>query len=85
MRRFRHLFAMLFILSIAVGVAHELTHLHQHGETCEVCILAHSPALVDAVPALPDIDYTFEPFLTRYTARPTISPILDRSRSPPFA
>lgn len=85
MRRFRHLFALLFIFSIAVGVVHELTHLHPHGETCEVCILAHSPALVDALPALPNIDYTFEPFLTRYTAHSAIPVIPGRSRSPPFA
>lgn len=85
MRRFRHLFALLFIFSVAVGVAHELTHLHQHGETCEVCILAHSPALVDEVPPLAQIAHTFEPFAIRHAARPDLSPIPGRSRSPPLA
>jgi len=84
MRRLRHLFAIAFILSILAGVVHELTHDHNHGDTCEVCILAHAPGLVDEAPVLIPIDQSFEPFNSLRIAQPFAPNILHRSRSPPL-
>lgn len=84
MRRFRRLFALLFILSIFVGVAHELSHTHQHGDVCEVCVLAHAPALLDDAPALVSIDQSYEPFASLRIVQPVAPAIYNRSRSPPL-
>lgn len=85
MRRFRRLFALLFILSVFVGVAHELSHTHHHGDVCEVCVLAHAPALLGDTPPLALIDRSYEPFASLRIVQPTAPAILYRSRSPPLA
>lgn len=85
MRRLRHLFAWLFIFSIVMGVVHELSPDHQHGEPCEVCILAHAPALIHDATPIVRIEHCFEPFTA--SPVPHLSPlcVLNRSRSPPAA
>lgn len=85
MRRLRHLFAWLFILSVVMGVVHELSPDHQHGESCEVCILAHAPALTHDATPIVLIEHCFEPFAS--SPVPHLSPlcVLNRSRSPPVA
>lgn len=85
MRRFRRFFALLFILSLFVGVVHELSHAHHHGDVCEVCVLAHAPALLSDTPALVSLDQSYEPFAAPQTSRPIASTIVDRSRSPPLS
>lgn len=85
MRRFRRLFALLFILLIFVGVVHELSHAHHHGDVCEVCVLAHVPALLDDTPALALIDRSYEPFASLRIVQPVAPSIHNRSRSPPLA
>lgn len=84
MKRLRRLFAYVFILSIFVGALHELSHTHQHGEACEVCILAHTPALADNSPVVIRIEHCFEPFASPRITQPVLSSIFSRSRSPPL-
>lgn len=85
MRRFRRFFALLFILSLFAGVVHELSHAHHHGDVCEVCLLAHTPALVSDAPALVSLEQSYEPFASPKVSRPIASAIIDRSRSPPLS
>lgn len=85
MRRFRRVFALLFVLSVLVGVAHEMSHAHHSGDVCEVCLLAHSPALVEDTPAIALIDRYFEPFAAPHIAYPAALPVPGRSRSPPLS
>lgn len=84
MRRFRRLFAFIFILSIFAGIAHELSHAHHEGDFCEVCVLAHAPALIDDAPILPLITQTFEPFSSPQLPHPIALVIQSRNRSPPL-
>jgi hypothetical protein len=84
MQRFKRFFALLFILSVVVGVVHELNHTHQ-GDVCEVCVLSHAPALLGETFALAPIEYTFEPFEFFSIANPIAKSIILRSRSPPIA
>lgn len=85
MRRLQHLFAWLFVLSVVMGVVHELSPDHQHGEPCEVCILAHAPALIHNVTPIVFIGYCFEPFASSSAPRPSPLCVINRSRSPPAA
>lgn len=85
MRRLRHVFAWLFILSVIFGVVHELSHSHHHGEPCEVCILAHAPALIHDISTVVLIGHCFEPFASSCVTPPSLICILTRSRSPPLA
>ena len=85
MRRFRRLFALLFILSLFVGVAHQLTHNHHHGEACEICVLSHAPALFDNTLTVTPIDHYYEKFAFTDASHPVVSSILTRNRSPPLA
>jgi hypothetical protein len=84
MRAFRRLFAVLFILSLFVGVVHEITHTHHTGEVCEVCLLAHSPALVEEAIVLSLVDALFDTFDSSKGAQPTQHILLTRNRSPPL-
>jgi len=85
MRRFRRIFALLFILSLFVGVVHQLNHTHHNGDTCEVCLLSHSPALAHEPIVLSTITTTFEPFVDTPFTQSSPLAILMRSRSPPLS
>lgn len=85
MQKFRRLFVLLFILSIFVGVVHEASHNHYDGEMCEVCVLSHSPGLLNDASALVFIEPYHIPFVIPYIAYPTLHSIQTRSRSPPIA
>lgn len=85
MQRFRRLFALLFILSLFVGAIHESSHTHHNVDACEVCVLAHTPALFGDLPALMIIDQYYTPFVTAPILLPAALSILTRSRSPPNA
>ena len=65
MRKLRRLFALLLFLSIFSGVAHEMTHTHHLGDTCKICVIAHSPALPIETPALTYLDTPHEIFYQR--------------------
>jgi hypothetical protein len=84
-KRFKRIFAFLFILSLFVGVAHELSHTHHDGEICEICVFAHAPALfadLSTPPSISHIANQFDPFFVAHGTSPKISL---RSRSPPLA
>ncbi len=85
MKRFRRIFALLFILSLFVGVVHQLSHAHHNGDSCEVCLLAHSPALANEPIVLSIVTSTFEPFASAPFTQPSPLAILTRSRSPPLS
>ena len=85
MQRFRRLFALLFILSLFVGAIHESSHSHQDGDMCEVCVLAHSPALLGDAVTVTSIDHYYEKFSFRNASYPVASSILTRNRSPPLS
>jgi len=85
MQRFRRLFALLFILSLFVGVVHEGSHVHHNGDTCEVCVLSHAPALLGDASTVIPIDHYYEHFSFLDTSYPVVSSILTRNRSPPLA
>ncbi|MDP3586566.1 MAG: hypothetical protein Q8R58_00785 [Sulfuricurvum sp.] len=84
MQRFRRLFTLLFILSLFVGAIHESSHAHQHGDTCEVCVLSHAPALLGDASIVIPIDHYYENFSFMDTSYPVVSSILTRNRSPPL-
>ncbi|MCX6074491.1 MAG: hypothetical protein NTY39_09245 [Campylobacterales bacterium] len=84
MKRFRRLFALLFILSLFVGVVHQLSHAH-HDDSCEVCLLSHSSALANEPIVLSTVTSTFEPFACAPFTQPAPLAILTRSRSPPLS
>ena len=85
MQRFRRLFTLLFILSIFVGVVHEVNHDHHDGKTCEICVLIHSPGLLDEIPTIASIEQFYTPFLSAHIALSFVPFILTCSRSPPIA
>lgn len=85
MRAFRRLFAILFILSLFVGVVHQLNHnTHHTGDVCEVCLLAHSPALIDQTIVLSSLYIAFESFASPKVSRSAQYTLLTRNRSPPL-
>lgn len=85
MRRFRRLFALLFILSLFIGALHQASHDHHSGELCEVCVLSHGPALLNDTPALVLIEPCNTPFIVTDITLPTPHTLSARSRSPPIA
>jgi len=85
MKRFKRIFAFLFILSLFVGVVHQHTHAHHKGELCEICVFAHAPALLADIPTVTHITpiaQQFDPLFSSHDVSPKISL---RSRSPPLA
>lgn len=85
MRRFRRLFALLFILSLFVGVLHQASHDHNSDEPCEVCVLSHSPAVLNDTPLIPSIEHNYTPIIICHVTPPIPHPLPARSRSPPIA
>lgn len=84
MRRFRRFFALLFILSLFVGVFHEIDHEHSKGDTCEVCLFAHSPLILSDTVELPKVDGAVIVFDARIPPLRFVSTIPAQSRSPPL-
>lgn len=84
MRNFRKWFTLLFVLSIFLTVAHELSHDHLHDESCEICLLSHAPALLD-VPLVVTIDPVYASFPAPDLSRPLSTSCVYRSRSPPLS
>lgn len=85
MQKFRRLFVLLFILSIFVGVVHEASHNHYNGEMCEVCVLAHSPGLLNDASDLLFIEAYYTAFIVPSIAYPDLHTLQARSRSPPIS
>jgi hypothetical protein len=84
-KRFKRIFAFLFVFSLFMGVAHELSHAHHNGEVCEICVFAHAPALfadVSEPTSITQIAERFNPFVVAHGVSPKISL---KSRSPPIA
>lgn len=84
MRRFKRLFALLFILSLFVGVFHEIDHAHAAGDTCEVCLFAHSPLILSDTVEVSKVDSAAVVFDARITPLRFVSYIPTHSRSPPL-
>lgn len=84
MKQFQKIFAFLFIISIFVGVLHQLEHNHPDDGTCEICALAHAPALLNDIVTIPTIYIYFEPFYTSFTTASYLVTISLKSRSPPI-
>ncbi len=85
MQKLRRLFALLFILSLFVGVVHELSHSHHNGEPCEVCVLSHAPALLEDAVTVTSPDHDYEKFTFNNVSYPVSLSIQTRNRSPPLA
>ena len=85
MRRFRRLFALLFILSLFAGAIHEINHIHDMGEPCVVCVLVHAPGLLTHTQALASIEQYHTPFLVADIRLSFANYIPTRSRSPPIS
>lgn len=84
MHSFRRFFALLFILSIFVTAAHELSH-DKHDESCEICLLAHAPVLPGHSNIAVVIESCYEPFALSPLSVPLQSCVSFRNRSPPLA
>ncbi len=78
-------FSFLFIISIFLGVFHELDAHHEHGETCEVCVVAHTSAILNDDQPLTVIQIPEELFYTIFTSIQKRENISLRSRSPPLS
>ncbi|MBN2870712.1 MAG: hypothetical protein JXK04_07135 [Campylobacterales bacterium] len=85
MRRFRKWFALLFVLSIFVTVAHELSHDHLHDETCEICLLSHTPVPLDVPLSALSINPVYDVFPIPDFCHSLGASQSCRSRSPPFS
>ncbi|MDQ7044130.1 MAG: hypothetical protein Q9M34_11465 [Sulfurimonas sp.] len=75
----------LFILSIFVGVFHELTIEHDFDEKCEVCLIVHAPALLLDTPLIVSIELYFEEYLSPKIALFNQTKNSIRNRSPPLS
>ena len=84
MKYFKHLFTFLFIASIFVGVVHELTPDHVHDDTCEICLLAHVPALLNDTLVVSSVFNFFEAFDASFSTVSYKINIFLKSRSPPL-
>lgn len=85
MRSIKRFLALVYFLSIFMGVAHELSHSHHLGENCSVCVFAHTPALAVDAPVLTSIDTPHESFDRLYSNNSKPLYIQSRSRSPPLS
>jgi hypothetical protein len=85
MKQFKRFFAFLFILSLFVGVVHELNPHHLHDGTCEVCLIAHSPTLLSDPLTLTFVSSFYEPFDGALVNQSHQEAISLRNRSPPMA
>ncbi len=85
MRCFKQLFTFLFILSIFVGVLHELDPNHVHDETCEICLISHAPALLSDAVVISSIHTYFEAFYASFVTTSYQAKISLKSRSPPLS
>lgn len=85
LKRFSAIFSLLLILSVFIGVVHELNHVQHHDGTCEACLFAHTPALIDVSHPIIPITAYYEPFLLAYMPLLTPVKITLRSRAPPLS
>jgi hypothetical protein len=85
MRKIKRLLALIYFLSIFMGVAHEISHVHHLDDNCSVCVLSHTPAVGVDAPSLISIDKTYAEFISlpQNKAQPCL--IQARSRAPPLA
>lgn len=84
MRQIKRFLALIYILSIFMGVAHEITHVHQLGDSCQVCTISHTPALASDAPVLIQIDVPHESFDKLFANNSKPLSIAAQSRSPPL-
>ena len=85
MRKVKRFLALVYILSIFMGVAHEVSHVHHLGDNCSVCVLSHTPALAVDTPTPISIDKTYTEFISLPQSKVNPALIQARSRAPPLA
>ena len=85
MRKVKRFLALVYILSIFMGVAHEVSHVHHLGDNCSVCVLSHTPALAVDTPTPISIDKTYTEFISLPQSKANPALIQARSRAPPLA
>ena len=85
MRHFLQFFIFLFILSIFVGVLHQLTANHHHDGTCEICLISHAPALLIDNIIIAPIEIYFEDYCISIVTPFYQAKISLRNRSPPLS
>lgn len=85
MRKVKRFLALVYILSIFMGVAHEVSHIHHLGDNCSVCVLSHTPAVAVDTPTPIIIDKTYTEFIALPQSKANPSLIQARSRAPPLA
>lgn len=85
MRKIKRLLALIYFLSIFMGVAHEISHVHHLGDNCSVCIVSHTPAVGVDTPSLISIDRTYAEFISKPQSKIQPYFIQARSRAPPLA
>ena len=84
MRIIKRFLALVYILSIFMGVAHEISHTHHIGENCSVCVLSHTPAVPTDAPSIPLVTHSFTEFTPLTLSQTDPLFIQARSRAPPL-
>ena len=85
MRKIKRFLALVYILSIFMGVVHEVSHVHHLGDNCSICVLAHAPAVGVDTPTPVFIDKAYAEFTALPQSKAKPSFIQARSRAPPLA
>lgn len=91
MRRFRHVFAWVFIVATLLGALHEVIHQHDHDaagkyeQSCPLYLMAQTPVLPVESYSLPPLCRDSEPFGLLRIDLSASAAISSRSRSPPLA
>jgi len=79
------IFTFLFILSIFSVAIHQTSHTQLDEESCEICMVAHIPVLLQETQTVPSIYLSFEAFKSTFIALPTSLQLTLKSRSPPIS
>ena len=85
MRKIKRLLALIYFLSIFMGIAHEISHVHHLGEDCSVCVLSHTPAVAVDTPVSIAIEQSYIEFISLLQSKVKPCLIQARSRAPPIA
>lgn len=91
MRRFRHLFSILFVIATLLGALHEVIHHHpqdidgKYEQSCPLYSMAQTPALPAEVFALQHVSLYREPYIAQNAPHSIAIAVSSRNRSPPLS
>ncbi len=85
MRTMKRLLAIVYILSIFMGIVHEVSHSHHLGENCNVCTLSHTPAVPVDAPSKTVVTQSFAEYIVQPQSEQKPLLLQARSRAPPLA